>query len=392
MTPLRIGILGCGPRATTLAQTIDPIPGVRVVALCDRFEARIGEVAALVTHGRPARFTDHRRMLAEAEIDAVYVVVEPENIPNLVIESLEAGKHVISEVPMAYSIEEIWRIVLAVEKSGLVYAMGESTRYWPFINEWKRLREDGTLGEIVYAEGQYMHGMNDDRYYQDPKTGARITIEAAAKCPDALKSRAWRLTHPILYLPHELSPLLRVLDDRITEIVCMGNRGPSKRHPFFPNPDIETALMRTEKDTVLRLSAGFTVHQARRKLTMYHWYNVVGTKGSVETHRSDHDKMKLLIPETDGVSPREVWYDFDPKTTPPEALKSGHYGLDYWAVTKFADAVVSGTQPDMDVYRAAESAAPAIVAAQSAEEGSACLRVPDFRPGKRRKTGERPVG
>lgn len=390
MNALRIGLIGCGPRAATLAQTIDPIPGIRVAAMCDRFEARIGEVAAFVSHGEAQRYTDHRRMLAEATIDAVYVVVEPENIPALVVESLEAGKHVISEVPMAYSLEEIWRIVLAVERTGLTYALGESTRYWPFMQEWKRLRERGTLGRIVYAEGQYMHGMGDDRYYQDPRTGARITLEQAAKMPDAKKSRAWNLPHPILYLPHELSPLLRVLDDRVTEVVCMGNRGPSKRHDFFPHPDIETALMRTEKDTVLRLSAGFTVHQARRNITMYHWYSVVGTRGSVETHRSDHDKMKLLIPETDGVAPREAWYDFDPKTTPPEALASGHYGLDYWAVKNFADAVAGGVEPDMNVYRAAESAAPAIVAAQSAEAGSACLPAPDFRPGANRKRGERP--
>jgi hypothetical protein len=148
--------------------------------------------------------------------------------------------------------------------------------------------------------------------------------------------------------------------------------------------------MRTEKDAVLRVSAGFTVHQARRNITMYHWYSVVGTQGSVETHRSDHDKMKLLIHESDGGAPREVWYDFDPKNTPPEALKSGHYGLDYWAVKRFADAVAGKTMPDMDVYRAAECAAPAIVAAQSAEQGSACLKVPDFRPGERRQRGEMP--
>jgi len=44
----------------------------------------------------------------------------------------------------------------------------------------------------------------------------------------------------------------------------------------------------------------------------------------------------------------------------------------------------------MDVYAAAESAAPAIMAAQSVEQGGACLTVPDFRPGPHRKQGELP--
>lgn len=391
MKDLRIGFIGCGPRATTLADTCQPIKGIAITALCDRYEPRIGEVAKFVKNGTPQRYTDHRRMLREAPIDAVYVVVEPENLTDLVIESLEAGKHVISEVPMAYRIEDIWRIVLAVERTGLIYSLGESTRYWPFIEAWKRMRADGTLGKIVCAEGQYLHGMGDDRYYQDGRTGARITIAEAKNNPHAVKSRTWNTPNPILYLPHELSPLLKAMDDRVTSVVCMGTRRQSYRHEFFPVPDIQTALMHTANDAVMRLSVGFTIYQARRQITMYHWYSMMGTKGSVETHRSDHDKMKLLIPEVDGVAPREVWYDFDPKTTPAEALASGHYGLDYWAVRHFIDAIAQGRQPDMDVYRAAESAAPAIVAAQSAEQNSARLLVPDFRPGPNRQLGQMPV-
>lgn len=391
MKELRIGFIGCGPRGCTLVHTCRPMQGIRVVALCDRFAARIEQAASLMAPGREVqRYTDHRCMLREAPIDAVYVIVAPEDCPDLVVECLEAGKHVISDVPMSFTMEGVWKIILAAERTGMKYMLGESTRYWPFINEWKRLHDEGTLGKIVSAEGQYLHGMGNDRYYQHPETGARISLEEAKRLPGALKSRAWNMKHPILYLPHELSPLLRVLDDRVTSVVCMGTGRPSYVHPFFPNPDIEVALMKTAKDTVMRLSAGFTVHQPRKEITMYHWYALMGTRGSVETHRTDHDKMKLVLTEGEKAVSREVWYDFDRQNTSQEILQSGHSGLDYFAVRYFADAVINDTTPEMDVYTAAESAAPAILAAESAERGGMLLEVPDFRPGPMRETGRLP--
>lgn len=44
----------------------------------------------------------------------------------------------------------------------------------------------------------------------------------------------------------------------------------------------------------------------------------------------------------------------------------------------------------MDVYKAADASAPAIMAAKSVEEGSKCLEVPDFRPNAKRKAGQPP--
>lgn len=392
MNEVRIGFIGCGPRAVGLIGTCLPIKGVRITALCDKYEPLIAKAREASGNPAVACYTDYRRMLKEAPIDAVYVVVEPENCPRLVVESLEAGKHVLSEVPMAYDMQDVWRIVVAVERTGLKYMLGEGVRYRPFIRKWKELVENGTLGKIVYAEGQYFHGMHDDRFYLDPDTGARLTVEQAKHHPNPRQSRVWTTPHPILYLPHELSPLLRVLNDRVVTVSCMGtNPRQSYARPFFTRPDLETALMHTAGDTILRLSCCFTIFQARKKITSRHWYNVMGAKGSVETHRSDHDQMKLLLTgDKCNEQPEEVWWDYDPATTPAEALASGHEGGDYWPIRYFADAVLNDTTPELDVYKAAETAAPAIIAAQSAEQDGARMLVPDFRPNAARKAGEWP--
>jgi predicted dehydrogenase len=220
--------------------------------------------------------------------------------------------------------------------------------------------------------------MGDDRYFLDPATGERMTIEEAEKHPNPLKSRLWAMRHPILYLPHELSPLLRVLNDRVVSVTCLGTKGPSYRHDFFPNPDFETALMRTEKDAVLRLSASFTLPNIRRRQMGYHWHRVIGTKGCVETHRSDADQMKWLHDLETG-QPEEIWWDHDAEKVAPEILATGHDGTDYYPLRKFVDSVLEDKPSEMDVYCAAESAAPAILAAQSAERNGMMLEVPNFR-------------
>jgi hypothetical protein len=149
--------------------------------------------------------------------------------------------------------------------------------------------------------------------------------------------------------------------------------------------------MHTAGDTILRLSCCFTVFSASKAITGRHWYNMMGTKGSVETHRSDHDKMKLLIAGPHGnETPEETWWDYDPQTTAAEVLSSGHGGSDYWPVRYFVDSILNDTTPEMDVYKAAESAAPAIIAAQSTERDGIRLEVPDFRPGAHRAVGQHP--
>jgi hypothetical protein len=75
---------------------------------------------------------------------------------------------------------------------------------------------------------------------------------------------------------------------------------------------------------------------------------------------------------------------------PPEALATGHNGTDYYVHTAFRDALF-GTKPlEFDVYQAVDTAAPAILAGDSIEQGSKLMIVPDFRPSAARAAGQMP--
>lgn len=75
---------------------------------------------------------------------------------------------------------------------------------------------------------------------------------------------------------------------------------------------------------------------------------------------------------------------------PREAVGSGHGGADYYVHAAFREALRENKPLGFDVYAAVETAAPAILAAESIAQGTRLLRVPDFRPNESRPAGQMP--
>ena len=86
----------------------------------------------------------------------------------------------------------------------------------------------------------------------------------------------------------------------------------------------------------------------------------------------------------------EVDWRFERSDAPGEARQSGHGDADYYVHATFRAAVLKGTAFEFNVYKAIETAAPAILAAESIDQDSKPLRVPEFRPGAKRAAGEMP--
>ncbi len=387
MQEVRIGIVGMGNRGRWWISLLERIKGAKIAALCEKVSPLLEQGLASAQNPEIQGYQDFTKMLQEAELDAVAIVVEPNNNADLVCEALYSGKHAICDVPLAFTLEDCWKIVVAVEKSGRKFKMAEQIRFSPYVSAWKKMVEEGTLGKIIFAEGQYFHGMPSERFWFDTKTGQGLTWEAAKNNPDAEKSRLWDMPNPILYLPHELSPLLKILDDRVTKVVSMGTRRSSYVYEGFPVPDIEVALMHTEKDTILRMAAGFNVPSPRPN----HWQHLMGTCGEVETNRSENEKMKIWLADNYMCTKEDVdWTYTAYQQAPPEAAGSGHGNLDYYPPADFIQSILQDTSLDMDVYQAAETAAPAILAAVSADNNNKLIDIPDFRPTKKRPAGCEP--
>jgi predicted dehydrogenase len=125
---VRIGMVGAGMvgQLAHLANFVQ-IPGCRVTALAELRPA-LGRLAA-DRFGVPQVFASHREMLAADVADAIVVVTRRPATGPVVLEALEAGKHVLSEKPMAHTLAQGRQLVEAARARGLVYAVGFMKRH-----------------------------------------------------------------------------------------------------------------------------------------------------------------------------------------------------------------------------------------------------------------------
>ncbi|MBI4531617.1 MAG: Gfo/Idh/MocA family oxidoreductase [Candidatus Latescibacteria bacterium] len=375
---VRLGIVGCGSRGISVGGLFKRHPHCEITALFDRFD-RVAERAAHRLDLSDARiYRDVEGMLRDAPVDAIFFACDPTVQVDLACEAMMAGRHVCTEVPAAFTVEECWRLVTTVEKTGRTYQLMEQTRYWGFIEVWKQMHDRGEFGHICLAQGEYIHYSHQWDLWTDLETGERLTD--VKKPVDRNVEERWRrkvLADPIYYLPHTLSPILRVLDDRVVRVSCMGTRPQSYTDPELPWRDTEYALMHTEKDTLLLVGTGFSLPHVPRGQTSCHWYEFRGTRASVESPRCPSDSFRVW---RDGM---ETFDTMDLSLIPVDAdalqVQSGHGGADYKPVDTFIRAILDETTPPMDVYLSVETAAPAIVAAESARQNGVSLEVPDFR-------------
>src|SRR5712692_3648760 len=108
-----------------------------VVALCDVDPQALAGTGD--RFGIPGRFAVYEEMLA-ADLDAVVVATPmPLHVPHSV-RALEAGKHVLSEVPAAVDLAQCWELVRAVRGSRALYMFSENVNFG---------REVGIVGELV---------------------------------------------------------------------------------------------------------------------------------------------------------------------------------------------------------------------------------------------------
>ena len=177
-------------------------------------------------------------------LDAVMVETDPCSQSEVVCDALDSGRHAICDVPLSYRLRDCWDVVLAVERTGLKFQMGEQLRYAEFVHEWQEMVTAGRLGKVLYVEGQYIHDIGPGREYWDPVAGTYLSAAAARDNPNAGRSDRLPI-HPIAYNPHELSPILKILQDRVKTVSCVGTRRGSYTYDIPDKADLEAALKPT---------------------------------------------------------------------------------------------------------------------------------------------------
>ncbi len=169
---LRLGIVGCG-RVTTMfhLKAIKEVEEVTVVAVADRNQYRMQRVRKKA--GAERGYIDYRELLSDPEVDAVVVNTPPCFHEEMVIGSLEAGKHVMCEKPLARRVEGCLHIKQVQESTGFMVLPAHNYAFTPSLEKAQDLIGSGEIGNV---EGISLRFENHLKSYRS-KTDFRLQTE-----------------------------------------------------------------------------------------------------------------------------------------------------------------------------------------------------------------------
>ena len=407
---VRIGLVGLGMRGPGAVENFSLIPGVQVVALCDYEEKRAvkqnerlrknGLAPAAVYYGEKG----YEALCKRPDIDLVYIATDWDHHAIVAKCALENGKNVADEVPSAMNLQECWDLINLAEQKQLNCMILENCCYDWFEMRTLNMAQHGVFGEILRAQGAYIHNLDDfwDYYWKNPN----------GSDPDQL---GWRLKYNKenrgdLYATHGLGPVAQALDihrgDRMKTLVSMDTKSvhgkelvekkTGKPCTEFRNGDHTTTLIRTEGEKVIELQHDVMNPQPYNRL-----YQLTGTRGfankyPVEGYAVDASQLKATgnQPKVDDLSthsfmPDEQRKALEEKYESPILKKfgklakevGGHGGMDFIMCARLIYCLQNGLPLDMDVYDLAEWCAIAELSAISLDNDCSPVTFPDFTRG-----------
>ena len=359
---LRIGIAGLR-RGVSFANVFSHRPDCIVVAGCDPNRER-AEAFRQQFETVEAVYADYGEFCGH-ELDAIVIVTPAPTHAECSVQALRAGKHVLCEVPAVCTLEEGFEVVRAVEETGRKYMFAENVNFFACFETYKQLIDEGKIGKIIYAEGEYIHDCRSLMENRDDGLGGGVDGKPT-----------WRASmHPIQYCTHDLGPLLWLMEDRIVRAVGMSTG--CNVAPELGVTDIEVAIFQTAKGAVVKQLTGFAV--AREP--SHHFFSIYGTKGCLESDRYGGLGNHKFYSEELKHLPRlmDLPVGTNHPHAPPHATAGGHGTSEYYMIDGFVRCILDDTKPPIDVYEGLDYTFPGVCAAESIMNDSQPVTVPDPR-------------
>ena len=366
MKRLKIGVFGAG-RGVDVAVNF-MYHDCNVVAVCENRPERLKKAYEnlgkdIVVYEDFDKFLDHG-------MDAVILANFFHEHTPYAIKCLERNIHVYSECISNGTMAEGVALVRAAEKSKAVYMLGENYPNMLFNREMKRIFEEGSLGRLLYAEGEYNHPMNGEE-----------------RARTHYFESHWRnYGSAVYYLTHSLGPLMAATGATPRRVTAMAAFAPETREvPVASVNGDRAGVMLTQNDdgSIFRIT-GCTGYGAHGNS-----YRICGTKGQIENLRGMGEQVMLRYNKWDVPEGKEETNLYTPtwNVENEDMVKnSGHGGSDYVTAGIFLGCIENGKQPPMpyDVYSATTMSSVALLAHRSMLEGSRPYDIPDFRQEKDR--------
>ncbi len=390
---VRIGIIGIGRRGSGALRRLVRIEGVQITALSDLEPDRVQRGSEMVHEfgHEPATYSggeeEWRKLCERDDVDLVYICTPWHLHATQSVYSMENDKHVATELPAAQTIDGCRQLVDTSEKTRKHCMMLENVCYDFFEMMTLNMARKGFLGEIVHADGAYIH-----------YTLERMFDKTVYHNYWMLEQHSGRDGN--LYPMHGLGSISQIMNinygDKMDYLVSVssndfmiGNKAAelAAKDSFWEEyagrnykGNMNTSIIRTAKGRSIMLQHDVT---SPRPYTRIHL--VSGTKGIA----MKYPEPARIATGHDGWVSDEEFKELERQFTPEITKRvgdmareiGGHGGMDTIMDWRLVDCLRHGLPLDMDVYDAALWSAMIPLSEWSVANRSMPVEVPDFTAG-----------
>ena len=347
---MKFGIIGCADRARDVFGDAISHKDIELYAICENNKDELNRSKVFFSEKgikNLTTYTDVDEMLNDEKIQAVFISTFADDHTRFAIKALNAGKHVLSEIPAVYTIEEAKALKETVNKHPeLTYMIAENCCYWEFIKAWKTMADDNLFGNAIYAEAEYLHSSSKEKSYSDNHWRARM--------------------NPIQYSTHSLGPLLYILEDECISVSALRTQTDNTS-----DNKCTVGIFKTKKGTLIRILICFSGYAGYD-----HNYRIIGTKGTIETDNTKPIDEKHSFARFSDI-PKTLEEKLDiPVSMSQSKTYQSHGGADQVMLLDFVDIIKNGKENIFNIDFALKISLPGIIAAKSSEQGGTNLEIP----------------
>jgi predicted dehydrogenase len=246
------------------------------------------------------KFTgDWRRVVEDPEIDVVDIATPNHLHAEIAIAAAKAGKHMISEKPLARTSEEAKAMYEAVTEAGVVHMVAFNYRRTPAVSLAKKLIEEGSIGRVLNFRGTYLQDWS-----ADPNSPLSWRFKKSIAGSGALGDIGTHVIDLARYLVGEIAQVNALMSTFITERplqsggadslgTVRGGDGP--KGPVDVDDEVMT-MLRFQNGAVGSLEATRNAHGRNNYIT----FEIHGTEGSIFFNYERRDELQVAFASDPG--------------------------------------------------------------------------------------------
>ena len=255
MRRVRCAVIGCGVIGPVHGAVLSALDTAELVACCDIIPERAQAFAE--RFGVPDWYTDASKIFERDDIDSVSICTPHYLHVPMTVDAARAGKHVMTEKPMAMNSQEATDAIMACREAGVKFAVCFQNRFNPATQQAKAAIEQGLLGDIVSIHGT-CEWYRAPEYYDDSPWRGKWSTEGGG----VLINQAIHTLDLVLYLGGKVSGVM----------ASVGTLG----HPTIEVEDVASIVLRYSSGAIGSFYATNCAYPSKDVSV-----DVIGTRGSI---------------------------------------------------------------------------------------------------------------